>query len=446
VKSVAKKVLISRPKSITMRYAPIDSKLFVENRRRFTEKLPPGAIAIFHSNDVLPTNADGVRPFIQDANLFWLTGIDQEKSICILFPDAPEPNQREMLFLKKTNKQIAIWEGHKYTKEEAKETSGIDQIHWLSSFQPILKKLFSETDLVFLPSEYHAKQNIIIPDANLRFTLWCQERFPLHQFHNAAKIIQPLRLIKSQIEIDLIKEASAITEAGFRRSLGFIKPGVWEYEIEAEFIHEFIRRRARGFAYDPIIGSGESSCVLHYLDNNKQCKDGDILLMDVGASYANYAADMTRTVPVNGKFTIRQKAVYKAVHRSLTGAKNLLIAGITTSDYNKAVADIIEEELVDLGLISMHDIQSQEKDKPAYMKYFMHKTAHSIGLDVHDVGDRYTTYQPGMIFTCEPGIYIPEEELGIRLENDILITEDGNIDLMQSIPIDLEEIEELMNS
>ncbi len=429
-----------------MRYAPIDSKLFIENRRRFTENLPPGAIAIFHSNDIIPTNADGVRPFIQDANFFWLTGIDQEDSICILFPDAPEPNQREMLFLKKTNKQIAIWEGHKYTKEEAKDTSGIDHIHWLPSFQPILKKLFSESDLVYIPSEYHAKQNIIVPDANLRFTLWCQERFPLHQFQNSAKIIQPLRLIKSQIEIDLIQQACDITEAGFRRSLEFIKPGVWEFEVEAEFIHEFTRKRARGFAYEPIIASGESSCVLHYVETNKQCKDGDILLLDVGASYANYAADMTRTVPVNGRFTSRQKEVYNAVLRCLTGAKMLLKPGITTTDYNKAVAEIVEKELVDLGLISMRDIQTQEKDKPAYMKYFMHKTAHSIGLDVHDVGDRYTTYRPGMVFTCEPGIYIIEEALGIRLENDILITEDGNIDLMQSIPIDADEIEDLMNS
>ncbi len=429
-----------------MRYAPIDSTLFIENRRRFTELLPPGAVAIFHSNDVLPTNADGARPFIQDSNLFWLTGIDQEDSICILFPDAPEPNQREMLFLKKTNKQIAIWEGHKYTKEEAKDTSGIEHIHWLSSFEPVLKKLFSETDLVFIPSEYHAKQNIIVPDANLRFTRWCQERFPLHQFRNAAKIIQPLRLIKTQIEIDLIQKACDITETGFRRILGFVKPGVWEYEIEAEFTHEFIRRRARGFAYDPIIGSGESSCVLHYVENNKQCQVGDILLMDVGACYANYAADMTRTIPVNGRFTKRQKDVYIAVHRCLSGAKALLKAGITTTEYNKAVASIVEKELVDLGLISMHDIQTQDKDKPAYMQYFMHKTAHSIGLDVHDVGDRYTTYQPGMIFTCEPGIYILEEELGIRLENDILITEDGNIDLMEAIPIDADEIEELMNN
>jgi len=429
-----------------MRYAPIDSALFIENRRRFAEQLPPGAIAIFHSNDILPTNADGARPFIQDANLFWLTGIDQEDSICILFPDAPETNQREMVFLKKTSKQIAIWEGHKYTKEEAQEISGIDQVHWLSSFQPILKKLFSETDLVYIPSEYHAKQNIIVPDANLRFTRWCQEKFPLHQFSNAAKIIQPLRLVKSQIEIDLIQEACDITEAGFRRSLGFVKPGVWEYEIEAEFAHEFIRKRARGFAYDPIIGSGQSSCVLHYVDNNKQCREGDILLMDVGACYANYAADMTRTLPVNGRFTARQKAVYNAVHRCLNGAKELLISGITTTDYNNSVAVIVEKELVDLGLISMHDIQTQEKNRPAYMKYFMHKTAHSIGLDVHDVGDRYTTYQPGMVFTCEPGIYILEEELGIRLENDILITENGNIDLMQSIPIDAEEIEVLMNT
>ena len=305
-----------------MRYHPIDSSLFVDNRRRFAEKLPPGSLAIFHSNDVMPSNADGTRPFIQDSNMLWLSGIDQEESICIIFPDAPEPKQREMLFLKKTSELIAIWEGHKYTKEEAREISGIEQVHWLESYEPVLKKLMSEAEYVFIPSENHAKQSITVPDANVRFAHWCRERYPLHQYRDAARILHPLRLVKSQTEIDLIRKACDITEKGFRRILEFVKPGAWEFEIEAEYAHEFIRNRARGFAYEPIIGSGASSCVLHYVDNNQQCQDGDILLMDVGACYANYMADMTRTIPVNpADSRKRQSDVYDAVHRvCLTGA------------------------------------------------------------------------------------------------------------------------------
>jgi len=428
-----------------MRYLPIDNTLFIENRKKFTAQLPPGSVAILHSNDIMPTNADGVRPFIQDSYLFWLTGIDQEESICVLFPDSPEKKQREMLFLKQTSEHIAIWEGHKYTKQEATDTSGIPNVFWLSPFENVLVKLMSETEVVYIPSELHTKQNTVIPTANIRFVHRLKEKFPLKPIVDASPILNDLRLRKSPIEVELMKRACDITETGFRRVLEFVKPGVWEFEIEAEYAGEFIRNRARGFAYEPIIASGKDSCVLHYVANDKQCQSGDILLMDVGASYANYASDMTRTIPVNGKFTKRQKEVYNAVHTCLKEAIKIMTAGMTQSDYNEQVAQIVEKELVDLNLITTRDIRDQDPKRPAYLKYFMHKTAHSIGLDVHDVGDRYTAFESGMVFTCEPGIYIREENIGVRLENDILITDNGNVDLMKSIPIDADEIEDLMN-
>ena len=407
--------------------------------------MPPGAVAIFHSNDQMPVNADATHPFIQNSDLFWLSGIDQEESILVIFPEAPEPSQREMLFLKQTSEQIAIWEGHKYTKDEATTVSGIENVHWTGSFNSVLKKLMSETDLVMIPTPYHAKQSSDVDDKNTRFAKWCKDKYPMHHYQNAAPHIHGLRQVKTPIEVELIKQACDITEKGFRRILSFVKPDVWEYEIEAEFAHEFIRQRARGFAYEPIIASGSSSCVLHYISNNKQCKDGDVLLLDVGSSYANFASDMTRTIPVNGKFNKRQRDVYEAVLRCFRQAKLLMVRGTDMREYNNNVAKIVEEELVNLGLISMNDIKRQDPAKPAYMKYFMHKTAHSMGLDVHDVGDRYTTFEPGMVFTCEPGIYILEEGIGVRLENDILVTESGNEDLMAGIPIEVDEIESLMN-
>ena len=429
-----------------MRYQQIDPSLFIENRKKLKAELPDGAVAIFHSNDVMPTNADAGHPFIQNSDLFWLTGIDQEETVFIMFPEAPDSSQTEILFVKKTNEQIAIWEGHKYTKEEATATSGITNVQWTDSFEGTLKKLLSETDLVYIPTPNHAKLNIEVPDQNVRFGLWCREKFPMHRYRNAATLVHKVRLHKSRVEIDLIKQACDITEKGFRRILDFVKPGVWEFEIEAEFAHEFIRNRARGFAYEPIIASGGNSCVLHYIANDQKCKDGDILLFDVGSCYANYASDMSRTIPVNGRFSERQLQVYQAVLRSLQQAKQLMVKGTRLDDYNRQVALIVEEELVGLGLLSMKDIRDQNPANPAYMKYFMHKTAHSLGLDVHDVGDRYATFQPGMVFTCEPGIYIREEALGIRLENDILITDSGNEDLMATIPIEPEEIESLMNA
>lgn len=428
-----------------VRYSPIDPDLFILNRRRFVEKLPAGALCVFHSNDVFPANADGSLPFVQNSNLFWLTGIDQEETVCLLFPDAPNSEDREILFIRKTNEHIATWEGHKYSKEEARKISGIDHVRWLSSFKPMLKKLMSETDLVFLTTPNNAKQDLEIRDRNTRFALWCQETFPLHRYRNASPLIHDLRMIKSPAEIALIRHACNITGEAFRRVLKVVRPGIHEYEIEAEYAHGFISNRAR-FAYDPIVAAGENSCVLHYVQNNRKCEDGQIVLMDVGASYANYASDMTRTVPVNGRFTTRQRKVYDAVLCCLQEARNLLKPGVLPEKYDKAVEIIVEKELVDLGLISMQELKTQDPDRPLLRKYFMHRTSHSLGLDVHDAGDRHRPLEAGMVLTCEPGIYIRSEGIGVRLENDILITEDGYEDLMADIPIAAEEIEDLMHA
>lgn len=427
-----------------MRYEPIDKSLFVGNRKRFKKAVPEDALCVFQSNDILPTNADGTHKFVQNSNLFWLTGIDQEETICLLFTGASREEYREVLFVRKTSKHLETWEGHKLTKEEARKISGIETVYWTSSFRQVFQKLMAETDLVMIPSPRNAKNDLDVQDRNLRFAKWCMEKFPLHRYRDASPVIHKLRAVKSPVEIELMRKACEITEAGFRRILQFVKPGVWEYEIEAEYAHAFIRRKARGFAYEPIIGSGESSCILHYIANNQQCKSGDVLLMDVGACYANYAADMTRTIPVNGTFSPRQRAVYEAVLRCLYKARALLSPGRTLKAYNEEVAHIVEKELVDLGLLSTAEISSQDPKNPAYKKYFMHNTSHSIGLDVHDVGIGHQVLEPGMVLTCEPGIYIRAEGIGIRLENNILITTDGNEDLMSSIPVDASEIESLM--
>lgn len=429
-----------------MKYLPIDPQLFTDNRQRFINKLMPGSIAIFNSNDILPTNADGTLPFIQNSDLFYLSGIDQEESVLVLFPHANDPNHREILFLKETNETIAIWEGHKYTKEEARKASGVKTIFWLNQFENILNILMAEAKHVYLNSNEHTRARVDIATRDDRFVKWCKDKYPLHSYHRSAPIMHNLRAIKSDEEIRLIQEACNITEKGFRRVLGFIKPGVWEYEIEAEFIHEFIRNRSTGFAYTPIIASGFNSNVLHYIENNKQCKDGDILLMDVAAEYANYNSDLTRAVPVNGKFSKRQREVYDAVLRVMKAATGMLVPGNTIDKYHREVGQIMEEELIGLGLLKASEVKSQNPDAPLYKKYFMHGTSHFLGLDVHDVGDKYRPFESGMVFTCEPGIYIREENLGIRLENDILITDNGPVDLMANIPLEAGEIEDLMRS
>jgi len=429
-----------------MRYTPIPNSLFIENRKRFVSHLKPNSIALFVSNDIMPTNADGAMGFIQNSDLFYLTGIDQEETILLLYPDAKNNNHKEILFVRETNEQIAIWEGSKLTKQQASDISGIKNVQWTSNFHQTLKSIIFQAENIYLNSNEHTRQYIEIETANMRFNKEIMRKYPLHKYERSAPIMHYLRAIKSSIEVELIQQACNITEKGFRRILKFVKPGVKEYEIEAELIHEFIRNRSRGFAYRPIIASGFNACVLHYVENNKECKAGDVLLLDVGAEYANYASDLTRCIPVSGKFTKRQKDVYNAVLRVMRNAINMLVVGNTIPEYHKAVGELMEKELVDLGLLSMNDIKNQNPEWPAYKKYFMHGTSHFLGLDVHDVGDFNRPIEEGMLFTCEPGIYIREENLGIRLENDILVTKNGPVDLMKNIPIEADEIEELMNS
>lgn len=428
-----------------MKYSPIDQELFVGNRQRFMAMLKPGSVAVFHSNDIMPTNADGTMRFRQNNDLFYLSAIDQEESILVICPDAREPKHREMLFLRETSEHIAVWEGHKYTKEEATQTSGIATVYWTHQFDRIFQGLMAESEYVYLNTNEHTRATVEVETRDARFIKWCKERYPLHHYLRIAPIMQHLRAIKSPREVELIRQACDITEKGFRRLLSFIRPGVWEYEIEAELYHEYLRNRSRGPAYEPIIASGANACVLHYVDNNQRCRDGELLLMDVAAEYANYASDLTRTVPVNGRFTNRQRQVYDAVLRVLKEARKMLVAGNLLDDYHKEVGKIMESELIGLGLLDAAEVRKQDPEKPLYKKYFMHGTSHFLGLDVHDVGDKYRRFEPGMVFTCEPGIYIREEGLGIRLENNILITPTGNLDLMATIPIEAEEIEELMN-
>ena len=427
-----------------MKYASINSDLFIENRKRFAASLKPNSIALFVSNDILPTNADGSIGFVQNSDLFYLTGVDQEETILLIYPDAANGSQKEILFVRETSELIAIWEGAKLTKEQATKTSGIKNVHWVQHFEQVIKTLIFQTERIYLNSNEHTRRYIDTETAEMRFNKKIKEQYPLHGIERSAPIMHKLRAIKSEGEIELIQKACDITEKGFRRLLNFIKPGVMEYEIEAELIHEFIRNRSNGFAYGPIIASGPSACVLHYVENNKECKDGDVILLDVAAEYANYRSDLTRCLPVNGKFTPRQKDVYNAVLRVMRAAIKMLVVGNTFAEYNKAVGQLMEKELLDLGLLTKDDIKKQSPELPAYKKYFMHGTSHFLGLDVHDVGDFSRKMEAGMVFTCEPGIYIPDENLGIRIENNILVTSKGPVDLMKNIPVEVEEIEALM--
>ncbi len=428
-----------------MKYAEIPRTLFIQNRQRLFALMFPNHIAILNSSDIMPTNADGTMPFRQNNDIFYLSGIDQEESILVLFPDAPESRFREMLFLKETNENIEIWEGHKYTKDEATKTSGIENIYWLSSFHTILHTLMGLCEGVYLNTNEHSRAVVEVETRDARFIKKIKNEYPLHQYERLTPLMIHLRPIKSNLEVNILQEACNITEKGFRRVLSFVKPNVTEFEIEAEYIHEFVRNRSRGFAYTPIIASGYNACVLHYIENSQVCKDGEVILMDVGAEYSNYNADMTRCIPVNGKFTTRQKQVYNAVLRVMKAATNMLKVGNVLNEYHENVGELMTKELIDLGLLTTQEVQNQDKDMPAYKKYFMHGTSHHLGLDVHDVGNRYRKFESGMVFTCEPGIYIREENLGIRLENDILITSDGNFDLMRNIPLEAEEIEDLMH-
>ena len=429
-----------------MRYSPIPNTLFINNRKRFIKELKPGSLAIFNSNDIMPTSADGSMPFKQNTDIFWLSGIDQEESMLLIFPDAKLAEHREILFVKETNENIAIWEGAKLNKAQATAFSGVQTVYWLSQFKTIFHKLICECEHVCVNTNEHTRAVIEVETRDARFIKWCKEQYPGHDYLRVQPIMHKLRAIKSKEEIDLIQQACSITEKGFRRLLGFVKPGVWEYEIEAELVHEFIRNRSKGFAYGPIIASGFNACVLHYVDNDKQCKKNDVILLDVAAEYANYASDLTRCLPVSGQFSKRQESVYNAVLRVMRGATVMLKVGNNITDYHEAVGKLMEEELIKLKLLKLSDVRKQDTKNPLYKKYFMHGTSHFLGLDVHDYGDFSRKFEAGMVFTCEPGIYIRKERLGIRLENDILITKNGNVDLMKNIPIEAEEIEELMNS
>jgi Xaa-Pro aminopeptidase len=429
-----------------MRYTLPDQALFIKNRQNFSAKMAPGALAVFNSNDQMPINADGLMPFRQNNDIFYLTGIDQEESILLMFPDFYHQKQREILFLKETSDLIAIWEGHKFTKEEARAISGIDTVYWISEFEQVFNTLMDEAKSVYLNNNEHIRAVVKVETRDARFIKWCQKKYPNHEYHRSAPLIYDLRAIKDDAEIDMLQTACDITEAGFRRILKFVEPGVGEWEIQAEFIHEFIRKKSRGFAYEPIIASGSNACVLHYIDNAERCQDGDVILLDVGAEYGNWNADMTRSIPVSGKFTQRQKDVYNAVLRVKRGAEMMLVPGNVIPEYHKEVGKIMESELLGLGLISKTDIKNQDPANPAFRKYFMHGTSHHIGLDVHDVGNIYQKMAEGMVFTVEPGIYIPEENLGIRLEDDLVIRESGLQNLMGNIPIEADEIEELMHA
>jgi Xaa-Pro aminopeptidase len=427
------------------KYDAINAQLFIDNRKKLIEKLLAGTIAIIQANDEMPRSADGTFPFRQNSDLFWLTGIDQEETILVLFPEHPDPEQREILFVRRTNEHIAVWEGHKYTEEEARATSGIANVKWADSFDSILPSLMYLAQNCCLNMNEHTRMSNQVPDRDLRFARHIRKQFPLHQYTRLAPMMHQLRAIKSELEIALIQHACNITEKAFRRVLAFVKPNVHEYEVEAEIMHEFLRNRATGPAYGSIIASGKNACVLHYVNNNQPCNDGDLLLMDFGAEYANYAADLTRTIPVNGRFTARQRAVYDAVLRVMKQATDLLRPGVMIDEYHKEVGKFMESELIGLGLLNATDVAKQNPKAPLYKKYFPHGTSHFLGLDVHDVGHRYSPIQAGMVFTCEPGIYIPEEGIGIRLENDILVTNDDPIDLMKNIPLEADEIEALMN-
>ncbi|MBO6605225.1 aminopeptidase P family protein [Psychroserpens sp.] len=430
-----------------MKYHRIDRNLFIKNRKNFSDQMKPMSLAVFNSNDIYPVSADSTLPFEQHRDIFYLSGVDQEESVLVIFPDSPKEKHREILFLKETNEHIAVWEGEKLTKEAAFETSGIKTVYWLQDMEKIMFEIMTQCDTVYINTNEHYRASVETETREDRFTKWLKNRYPAHAVAKSNPILQRLRSVKDQIELDLMQKACDITEKGFRRVLNFVKPDVWEYDIEAEYIHEFLRNRSRKFAYTPIIASGNNANVLHYIENNQQCKAGDLILMDVGAEYANYSSDMSRTIPVSGRFTQRQRQVYDAVNRVKDEATKLLVPGAYWEAYHVEVGKLMTSELLGLGLIDKADVQNENPEWPAYKKYFMHGTSHHIGLDTHDYGILTEPMQANMVFTVEPGIYIPEEGFGIRLEDDVVIKETGEpFNLMRNIPIEAEEIEDLMNA
>lgn len=428
-----------------MRHAPLDARLFAAHRGRLAALLPAGSMAAVNANDILPTNADGTLRLVPNSDLFYLTGVEQEESLLLLFPDAADPRMREILFLRETNETIAIWEGHKLTREEARAVSGIDRVEWRSALPGILHRLMCEARQVYLNSNEHKRAEIVVETREARFVRSLRDRYPLHDYRRLAPLLHNLRVVKSPGEVDLIRQACAITREGFRRVCRFVKPGVHEHEVEAEFAHEFIRRRG-SFAYQPIIASGANACVLHYIENDQPCRDGDLLLLDVAASYANYNSDLTRTIPVNGRFTRRQRQVYNAVLRVLRAQVAGLTPGRKWQDWQDESEELVARECVDLGLLKPRDLKVRVDDpmKKPVKKHYMHGCGHPIGLDVHDVGFLTEPFAPGWVMTVEPALYLREEGFAVRLENDVLITADGVVDLMADIPIEVEDIEALM--
>ena len=427
-----------------MRHETIDPKLFVENRRRLAGLLLPNSVAVVNANDVLPVNADATLMMQPNSDLFYLTGVEQEESVLLLAPDAADENLREVLFLREPNEHLKTWEGHKLSKEEAREMSGIKSVKWLSEWRGVFHGAVCDAEHVYLNSNEHKRAVVEVQTRDARFVAECRAKYPLHQYHRLARLMHKLRAAKSERELELLRKAVAITDKGFRRVAKFVRPGVTEYEVEAEFAHEFTRSRAK-FAYNPIIASGANACVLHYLANDRICRKGDLLLLDVGASYANYNADLTRTIPVSRRFTRRQKQVYNAVLRVMRASIKGAVAGKLHRDWQREAQAMMNDELLSLGLLKPADVKKQTADEPACRKYFMHGLGHLLGLDVHDVGFTTEPFAPGWVLTVEPGIYIPDEGFGVRLENNIVVTESGPIDLMAEIPVEPDEIEDLVN-
>ena len=429
-----------------MRYNPISSSVYKKNRANFSNNLDSLGLAVFNSNDIYPISADSTLPFAQHRDLFYLTGIDQEETILLLFPEAKNPRHREILFIKETNDHIAVWEGEKLSKTQANKLSGIETILWISDFENMFFKLTTQSELFYFNTNEHYRASVETQTREDRFIEWAKKKYPAHNVAKSNPILQKLRSVKSAEEIKQIQIACNITEKGIRRLFSFIKPGIWEYEIEAELAHEFMKNKSKGFAYTPIIASGKNANILHYIKNNNQCEDGELILLDVAAEYGNYSSDLTRTLPVSGKFNDRQKAVYNSVLTVKKKATKLLIPGVYWEEYHVEVGEIMTAELLKLGLLDKADLQNQESDLPAYKRYFMHGTSHHIGLDTHDYGLLQDPLKANMVFTVEPGIYIPEEGFGVRLEDDVVVQENGEPkNLMEKIPIEIEEIEDLMN-
>jgi len=426
-----------------MRHLPIHSDLFKANRERLKGLLLPNSLAVVNGNDLLPTNADGLLVMVPNSDLFYLSGVEQEQSVLLLYPDAHDPKQREILFLREPVAEAELWEGHKLSKDEARRATGVQNIQWLSEFPRTFHRLMCESEHVYLNSNEHKRAQIEVESREARFVAETMRRYPLHDYQRLARVMHQLRAVKSEAEVALMKRAAEVTNRGFQRVLKLLKPGITEADVEAELAHEYVRQNCR-FAYSPIIGSGANALCLHYLTNTAICRKGELLLLDAAASYANYNTDLTRTIPVSGRFSRRQRAVYKAVLRVLRQSIKGLVPGKLPKDWQTEGEQLIEKELVDLGLLSLREIKSQDPDQPAFKKYFMHGLGHPLGLDVHDVGLTTTPIQAGWVMTVEPAIYIPEEGFAVRLENDVVVTQDGQIDLMADTPIEPDQIEELM--